>query len=85
MVMNNKTTKNVFPLTCPHCGNKELFYQRMSYSGECEFRVNNEGECDETICNADMHEGTIYKFKSVFYYCEDCNKKVAKIPVDKRY
>ena len=57
----------------------------MSYSGECEFKVNNEGECDETICNADMHEGTIYKLKSVFYFCEDCNKKVAKIPVDKRY
>lgn len=39
--MNNKTTKNAFPLKCPHCGNEEFFYQRMGYSGECWFEVNN--------------------------------------------
>lgn len=84
MVMNNKTTKNAFPLKCPHCGNEEFFYHKIRYSGECWFEVNNQGECDETCYNADMYGGAIYKLKSVYYFCEECHKKVAKIPDDKR-
>lgn len=66
-------------------GNEEFFCQRMGYSGECWFEVNNQGDCDETCYNADMHQGATYKLKSIYYFCEDCHCKVAKIPNDKRY
>lgn len=72
-------------LKCPHCGNEKNFYQKGRYSGECYFVVNNQGECDETCYNADMHESAIYKLTSIYYFCKECNKKVAKIPVEKRY
>jgi hypothetical protein len=85
MEMNNKTIKNAFPLKCPHCGNEEFFYHKIRYSGECWFEVNNQGECDETCYNADMYNDATYKLKSIYYFCEDCHCKVAKIPMDKRY
>ena len=42
---NNKEKLN---LVCPHCGNREHFYQKMAYSGMSEFVVNNHGRA---ICH----------------------------------
>lgn len=83
--MDNKTIKNVFPLKCHRCGNEEFFYQKVRYSGEWDFEVNNQGDCDVTCNNLDMYQDATYKLKSVYYFCEECHKKVAKIPIDKRY
>lgn len=72
-------------LKCPHCRNDKLFYQKVRYFGNCYFEVNNQGDCDETCYNADMHENETYKLQSIYYFCKDCHKKVAKIPFDRRY
>ena len=79
------STENKINLICPYCGNNKFFRQKMSYSGTWEFEVNNHGDCDDTCNNADMYEDAIYKLKSVYYFCEECNRKVAKIPEDRRY
>ena len=78
-------SKEGLNLVCPHCGNREHFYQKMSYSGMSEFVVNNHGECDDDCDNSNVHEGASYKLRSVYYFCKDCHNKVAKIPEDKRY
>lgn len=53
------TTEKQLNLVCPHCGNREHFYQKMSYSGTSEFQVNNHGDCDDTCDNSNIHEGQL--------------------------
>lgn len=84
MTTENNSKKEL-NLVCPHCGNREHFYQKMSYSGTSEFQVNNHGDCDDTCDNSSIHEGATYKLRSAYYFCKKCHNKVAKIPEDKRY
>lgn len=72
-------------LKCKHCGNEEYFYIKECFSGFAELEVNNEGEIDDTCNNIGAYDEFISKLTSVFYYCENCGRKVAKIPEDKRY
>ena len=73
------------PLKCPRCGNDKYFYRKESFKGTFEWQVNNEGEVDDTCNNSHIHEGATYKLRSVYYFCCDCDKKVSKIPLDKRW
>lgn len=61
-------------LKCKHYGNEEYFYIKEK-GIEIDNSCNNTGAYDEFIS----------KLTSVFYYCENCGRKVAKIPEDKRY
>lgn len=70
-------------LKCKKCGNEEYFYIKEKFSGETELVVDGSG--DLTDLNVDAYDNTNYKLKSIYYYCRDCNSKVAKIPNEKRY
>ena len=59
---------------CPHCKSKEGYYQKMSYSGSGIFRFNYDGSIAE---NSDMYD-CLFSKKSKYYYCLNCNKKIAK-------
>lgn len=72
-------------LECKYCGNNNHFYIKETYKGYSEVEVNNKGEIDDTCINTGMYDHPISKLKSVFYYCSECNRKVAKIPPEKRY
>ena len=70
-------------LKCKKCGNEEYFYIKEKFFGETELVVDGSG--DLTDLNAGAYGGANYKLKSVYYYCCDCDSKVAKIPNEKRY
>lgn len=70
-------------LKCKKCGNEEYFYIKEKFFGEAELVVDDSG--DLTDLNAGAYNNADYKLKSVYYYCYDCNSKVAKIPDEKRY
>ena len=70
-------------LKCKKCGNEELFYIKEKFSGETELVVDALGEMNDL--NADAYNEMNSHLKSVFYYCDKCNAKVGKIPLDKRY
>lgn len=70
-------------LKCKKCGNEENFYIIEKFSGVAELCVDSEGEL--TNYNADAYDSADYRLKSIYYYCCECNSKVAKIPEEKRY
>lgn len=70
-------------LKCKKCDNEELFYIKEKFSGETELVVDALGEMNDL--NADAYNEINSHLKSVFYYCYNCNAKVGKIPLDKRY
>lgn len=70
-------------LICKKCGNEEYFYIKEKFSGETNLEVDASGEL--TDWNAGAYDEIDSHLKSVFYYCQECNSKVAKIPKDKRY
>lgn len=70
-------------LKCKKCGNDEFFYIKEKFSGQTELEVDALGEL--TFGNAGAYDEMDSHLKSVFYYCQECNAKVGKIPEDKRY
>lgn len=70
-------------LKCKKCGNEEYFYIKEKYSGKTELIVDKNGEL--TFYNAGAYDEMECHLRSVFYYCKECDSKVAKIPEDKRY
>lgn len=70
-------------LKCKKCGNDEFFYIKEKFSGETELVVDALGEL--TNLNAGAYDEMDSHLKSVFYYCQECDAKVGKIPEDKRY
>lgn len=70
-------------LKCKKCGNEEYFYIKEKYSGKTELEVDSLGKL--TDMNAGAYDEMECHLRSVFYYCEECDSKVAKIPEDKRY
>ena len=70
-------------LRCKKCGNDEYFYIKEKFSGETELEVDALGEF--TTFNAGAYDEMDCHLKSVFYYCEECDLKVGKIPKEKRY
>lgn len=70
-------------LECKICGNTKEFYLKEKFSGETEIAIDNHGE--RIDCNCEIYDSATYKLKSVYYFCRNCDAKVAKIPKDKRY
>lgn len=70
-------------LKCKKCGNEEYFYIQEKFSGKTELEVDSLGKL--TDMNAGVYDEMECHLRSVFYYCEECDSKVAKIPEDKRY
>ncbi|MCI5997037.1 MAG: hypothetical protein MRZ16_02230 [Parvimonas sp.] len=70
-------------LKCKKCGNTELFYEKEKYKGTCNYVVDNEGNA--TDYNLGMYDHAEHTLNSVWYYCCECDSKVYKIPVDKRF
>lgn len=70
-------------LKCKKCGNEEYFYIKEKFSGKTELEVDSLGK--RTDMNAGAYDEMECHLRSVFYYCEECDSKVAKIPEDKRY
>lgn len=70
-------------LKCKKCGNDEYFYIKERFFGNTELEVDASGEL--TDWNSDAYDNINYRLRSIFYYCEECNAKVAKIPDEKRY
>ncbi len=70
-------------LKCKKCGNEEYFYIKEKFSGKTELEVDSLGKL--TDMNAGAYDEMECHLRSVFYYCEECDSKVAKIPEDKRY
>ena len=70
-------------LKCKKCGNEEFFYIKEKFSGNTELVVDSLGEL--TDLNAGAYDEMDSHLKSVFYYFQNCNAKVGKIPEDKRY
>ena len=70
-------------LKCKKCGNEELFYIKENFSGCAELCVDSAGEL--TNYNESAYDDANYTLKSIYYYCCECDEKVAKIPEEKRY
>lgn len=70
-------------LKCKKCGNEEYFYIKEKFLGKTELEVDSLGKL--TDMNAGAYDEMECHLRSVFYYCEECDSKVAKIPEDKRY
>lgn len=70
-------------LKCKKCGNEEYFYIKEKFSVKTELEVDSLGKL--TDMNAGAYDEMECHLRSVFYYCEECDSKVAKIPEDKRY
>lgn len=70
-------------MKCKKCGNEENFFIKEKFSGVAELIVDSRGEL--TFDNAGAYDEANYRLKSVYYYCCECNSKVAKIPEEKRY
>lgn len=70
-------------LKCKKCGNDKYFYVKERFSGETEVEVDNLGNW--TDYNAGAYDGMECHLRSIFYYCEECDSKVARIPEDRRY
>lgn len=70
-------------LKCKKCGNEEYFYIKEKFSGKTELEVDSLGKL--TDMNAGAYDEMECHLRSVFYYCGECDSKVAKIPEDKRY
>ena len=66
-------------LKCKHCGNENLFYVKEHYSGDFNYIVNNDGSGNEDGYNSEMYDLLNSKQKSKYYFCYECDKKVAKI------
>lgn len=70
-------------LKCKKCGNEESFYIRQKFSGIAESIVDKNG--DLTFDNARALDDATYKLISKYYFCEEFDSKVAKIPEGKKY
>ncbi|MDY4128958.1 hypothetical protein [Peptostreptococcus porci] len=70
-------------LKCKKCGNGEDFYIKERYWGEITLHVYTNGDISEY--NSDAYDNAQYKLKSIYYYCCNCDCRVAKIPESKRY
>ena len=70
-------------LKCKKCGNEEYFYIKQKFSGIAELIVDKNGNL--TFDNAGAYDEATYKLNSKYYFCAECNSKVAKIPEDKQY
>lgn len=70
-------------LKCKKCGNEESFYIWQKFSGIAEFMVDKNG--DLTFDNTEALDDATYKLISKYYFCEECDSKVAKIPEGKQY
>lgn len=60
---------------CPYCKSKDGYYQKISYSGSGIFRFNYD---DSIADNSDMYD-CLFSVKSKYYYCLNCNKRIAKV------
>lgn len=67
---------------CPYCGNDQYATKERIYGiifHNQTFKENEEAE------NGEMYETSSTTLASKYYYCEQCFKKIAKIPEDKQY
>lgn len=68
--------KNINELKeCPYCGCKE-YYQRERITGETVFYMRFDGTEGD---NTDLYEGLENKIISVFAYCAECEKRIARL------
>lgn len=61
---------------CPYCKNNQGYYLKIQYSGSGIYRIAFPKNEEEILTNDDMYDCLVSN-ESRYYYCLNCNKKIA--------